>query len=516
MAELFGWLKKNRSSQKSGVKEGTGSFAPPRGDDGAVIVDAQEGGLGAGGTYNFTQNFDAIQRSDRENINYYRKMADNGEIDSIIDEIITESLSFEPGRSPVELYFNNEDEVSDNIQEKFKEEFENILQLLDFHKKGDFIFRRWYIDGRLYYHKIVDKDNKKKGIQQLRWIDPRNIKLVREVEKEKNKNGIEIVKNIEEYYIYSRKAMEPGEPYEQDLKIAPEAISYVTSGLTDRNTKQVLSYLHKAIKPFNQLTMLEDSLVIYRLARAPERRVFYVDVGNLPKSKAESYLQEVMAKHKNKLVYDANTGSMADRTENHSMMEDIWLPRKEGTRGTEVTTLQSGQQLGEMDDVIYFQKKLYKSLHIPLGRLAEENMTLDFGRASEITRDEIKFNRFIERLRSQFSLLFLDLLKTQLLLKGIITENEWPEYKENLHIHFNKDSIFVENKEAEILDQRLNRLRDIDNYVGKYFSINWVRSEILKQSEKEIEQIDKEIEDEKKDGKYEDEQEQGGFSNRFR
>ena len=385
------------------------------------------------------------------------------------------------------------------------EEFDNVLRLLDFDTKGHDIFRRWYIDGRLFYHKVIDKKNPKRGVIELRYIDPRKIRKVKEISKE-NKDGssVELIKKVNDYYMYNDKGLQAGGPGTQEgIKIAPDSIVYCPSGLIDQNKGHVLSYLHKAIKPVNQLRMIEDSIVIYRISRAPERRIFYIDVGNLPKIKAEQYLKDVMNRYRNKLVYDASTGEIRDDRNHMSMLEDFWLPRREGGRGTEITTLPGGSNLGEIDDITYFQRKLYRSLNVPISRLeAEQNFSL--GRSTEITRDELKFTKFVQRIRKKFTPLLTDMLKTQLILKGVMTLEEFHNIKELIQFDFLQDGHFTELKEAELMENKLQTLQSIESYVGTFFSKKWVQNNVLRLTDLEIEdmqtQINKEAGIEPEDG----------------
>ena len=373
------------------------------------------------------------------------------------------------------------------------EEFNHVINMLNMNWYGHDIFRRWYVDGRLYYHKIIDEKNPKNGLLELRPIDPTKIRKVRELKKDKDpKTGAEIITGATEYFIFQNDSLGTKA---QGLKIAKDAITYVTSGLLDPSRKRILSHLHKALKPVNQLRMMEDSLVIYRLARAPERRIFYIDVGNLPKGKAEEYLRNIMAKYRNKMVYDAETGDMKDDKKHMSMLEDFWLPRREGGRGTEISTLPGGENLGQIDDIEYFRKKLYKSLNVPSGRLEQENQ-FSLGRSTEISRDELKFQKFINRLRKKFSALFIDILKTQLILKGILTEEEWESIRSDISIDFLKDNHFSELKDAELVRERLATLREVDEYAGRYYSVEWIRKNILMQTDEEIEDIIAQIEGE--------------------
>jgi len=368
------------------------------------------------------------------------------------------------------------------------------MKLLDFNNQGYDIFRRWYVDGRLYYHMLIDEKNPRAGLKEVRYIDPRKIRKVREDKKQPNNPGIaNTTQKYHEYFMYSDKGF--SRDGAQGIKIAVDAVCYANSGISDKEGKIIVSHLHKAIKPLNQLRMLEDATVIYRISRAPERRIFYIDVGNLPKMKAEQYLREIMQKYKNKLVYDANTGEIRDDRRYQTMLEDFWLPRREGGKGTEITTLQGGQNLGEIEDVLYFQKKMFKSLNVPVSRL-ESDSGFSLGRASEITRDELKFGKFIARLRLRFSHLFDKMLETQLLLKGVCTRKEWEQMREEISYDFQSDAHFTELKNVEIMKERLGILSDIDNYVGKYFSIGYVRKNILQQSEDDIKEIDEQMEEE--------------------
>lgn len=478
------------------------SFVPPEDNDGAVTI----AGGGAYGTY---VDLDGYIKNEAELIKKYREMAMQPECDTAVDDIVNEAIVFDSDEYPVNIVLDNL-EQNDNIKEQIRKEFNSITRLLDFGNMAYDIFRRWYVDGRLYYHLIIDTNNPKSGLQELRYIDPRKIKKVREQIKEQ-KRSLEnefIAPRFNEYYLYSDKGFTGSS--DQGLKVAVDSICFVNSGVFDKDGKQILSNLHKAIKPLNQLRMLEDAVVIYRISRAPERRLFYIDVGNLPKMKAEQYLRDIMTKYKNKIVYDASTGEIKDDRRFQTMMEDYWLPRREGGRGTEISTLPGGQNLGEIEDVQYFQKKLYKALNVPVSRLDNEN-GFAIGRASEITRDELKFTKFISRLRMKFSSLFDELLGTQLVLKGICTRKEWLKLKEQISYDFISDTHFSELKDAEILRERLNSLREMDEYVGKYFSQNYVRRYILRQSEEDIKIIDSEIEQEIKDNKIDDPNEDDEF-----
>ena len=392
--------------------------------------------------------------------------------------------------------------ASDKVKSAIKTEFENVISLLHFNAYSHDIFRKWYIDGRLPYHVIIDQANPKKGIKELRYIDPTKLRKIKEIETEKDpKTGANIIKKSEEYFLFQDSNMAGND---QGLKISPDSIAYVTSGMLDPSRKRILSHLQKAIKPTNQLRMMEDSLVIYRISRAPERRIFYIDVGNLPKGKAEEYLKNIMGQYRNKLVYDASTGDIKDDRKHMSMLEDFFLPRREGGRGTEISTLPGGENLGQIDDIIYFQKKLYKSLNVPANRLEQES-GFNLGRSTEISRDEVKFKKFLDRLRKRFSDLFLQLLRTQCLLKGIVTKDDWSKFKEDIAFDFIEDNYFSELKEAEILRERFEMLSQMDEYVGKYVSNEWIRKTVLRQSDDEIAEIKKQIAAERKSGEIEDE-----------
>lgn len=485
--ELFGFTIGKKEEE---TKPNVISFAPPPNDDGTLAV-------AEGGVYGTTVDVNNTAKNEAQLITRYREMAAQPECERAIDDIINEAIVGNEQDDPVSIVLDNVEQMDEKIKDVVRDEFQEILRMLNFNNRAYDIFRNWYIDGRLYYHLMIDTKQPRLGIQEIRYIDPRKIKKVR-VEKRDNQNQVskEIFnKKYNEYFIYSAKGVTAGN---QGVKIAPDSIAYCHSGIMDQGNKMVLSHVHKAIKPLNQLRMLEDATVIYRLARAPERRIFYIDVGNLPKAKAEQYLRDMMAKHKNKLVYDANTGEVRDDRKFLTMLEDYWLPRREGGKGTEITTLPGGQNLGEIEDVLYFRKKLYESLNVPVSRLETDN-SFNLGRASEITRDELKFSKFISRLRYRFSELFHIILEKQLILKGIITKQEWNEIKGEIYYDFLEDNHFSELKTAEIMRERLNTLREIDEYVGKYYSAEWVRKNILYQTEDEIEEIDAQIASEPSD-----------------
>tara|TARA_B100001559_G_scaffold134306_1_gene112907 strand:- start:114 stop:1640 length:1527 start_codon:yes stop_codon:yes gene_type:complete len=483
MAELFGF-RITRAKQDLGKD----SITTPSPDDGSYDISG-------GGFYSSILDIAGRDRSDLDLINRYRSIAQQPECDSAIEDIVNESIvSDEKGQS-VSLSLDRLN-LSQTIKNKIREEFDEVLRLLDFNEKGHDIFRRWYIDGRLYYHKIIDSKNTKKGIQEVRYIDPRKIKKVRNKKVEKDqRTGLDVIRQIEDFYLYNDKGLDQSTGTSTGVKLTADSISYCPSGLIDMTRGNVLSHLNKAIKPVNQLRMIEDALVIYRISRAPERRIFYIDVGNLPKVKAEAYLKDVMNRYRNKLVYDAKTGEIRDDRNHMSMLEDFWLPRREGGRGTEITTLPGGSNLGEIDDIQYFQKKLYRSLNVPVSRLAEET-GFQIGRSDNITRDELKFTKFVQRLRKKFSNLFNDMLKTQLVLKGVIAVEEWPLIKELLQFDYLQDGHFTELKNAELMQNRLDMLGTIESYVGTYFSKEYVRKHILRMSDDEIQEIEDQIKDE--------------------
>ena len=480
------------------------SFVPPDYDDGATPIEV-------GGYFGAYVDFDGSVKSDIELIYKYREMALHPECESAIADICNESIVYNDTLDAVKIDVSAVKQ-NKSIKDKIEDEFHEVLNLLDFTRRGYEVFRKWYVDSRIYYHIIVDEKNKKKGIVELRPIDPVKIRKVRKIKKKpmtantsggQTKNtplGVNLVSEVEEFYIYSDQDQASSTMTLDGLKISPDAVCFVHSGLYDSRRKKIVGYLHKAIKALNQLRMIEDAVIIYRLARAPERRIFYVDVGNLPKQKAEEYVRGLMQRYRNKLMYDPNTGEMNDTRKHLSMLEDFWMPRREGGKGTEVSTLQGGQNLGEMEDVKYFQKKLFQSLNVPTSRL-EESTGFNIGRASEISRDEVKFFKFVERLRMKFSEIFLNLLRVQLILKGIIREDEWADIEPKIAFKFNKDSHFSELKESEVLKDRLQTARDAEDFVGKYYSRDFVRRHILKQTAEDIEEIDKAIQSEMAEGK---------------
>lgn len=497
MAELFGFEIKRKSEEREEQKKV--SFIPKENDDGAGVITA-------GGHFGSYVDLDGNGfKSDADLIIKYRQIAEHPECDAAIEDIVNEAIVADDDSAPINI-ITDDLEQPDRVKNLITEAFEEIVQLLNFNQTGHDIFRKWYVDGRLYYHIIVDENSPKKGIVELRPIDPTKIRKVREVKKEKRDpaTGAPLISGVNEYFIFQDHNMGKSN---QGLKISKDSICYITSGMLDSTRKRVVSYLHKALKPVNQLRMMEDSLVIYRLARAPERRIFYIDVGNLPKGKAEEYLNAVMGKYRNKLVYDASTGEIKDDRKHMSMLEDFWLPRREGGRGTEITTLPGGDNLGQIDDIVYFQKKLYKSLNVPVNRLEQESQ-FSMGRSSEITRDELKFQKFIGRLRKRFSHLFFELLKLQLILKGVINKEDWEELKENINIDYIQDNHFSELKDSEMLKERLGTLQQMTDYIGTYFSHEWVKKNVLRFSDKDIKEMDKQIKKERAAGMYPQQAEQ--------
>ena len=472
------------------------SFALPTSalDDGAVTITQNA----YYGTY---VDLEGSVRNEIELISRYREMSNHPELDMAIDEVVNESITHSVDGTVVNIVLDKLKQP-ESIKKKIEEEFNNVLNMLNFSNLADDLFKRWYIDGRLFYQIVVNENNPKEGIQELRYIDPRKIRKVREVKKDRDpKTGALIIKSIAEYYVYNDKGTTT-QTYTaqvaQGIRIAPDSILNVNSGLMDAKNTFVISYLHKAIKPLNQLRMIEDAIVIYRISRAPERRIFYIDVGNLPKGKAEQYLRDVMVKYRNKMVYDASTGELRDDRKHMSMLEDFWLPRREGGKGTEITTLPAGQNLGELEDVKYFQKKLLQSLNVPYSRLeAQSGGLAGLGRSQEITRDELKFAKFIQRLRNKFTQLFDDALAIQLSLKGICSVEEWETFKEEIYYDFMKDNNFTELREAELLQNRVQMVTMLDPYIGRYFSQKFVKKKVLQLTDEEIEAMQKEIEEEK-------------------
>lgn len=487
------------------------TFIPPSNEDGALTVSS----AAHYGTY---LDLDGTAKNEIELITRYREMAMQPELESAIDDVINEAIVQDDDGKSIEIIMDDlkEKTASNAIKKKIAEEFDNILKLLNYKNMAQEIFRRWYIDGRLFYHVIVDTNpqNIQNGIQELRYVDPRKIRKIREINKEKDKEtGVEIINIVNEYYVYNDKVQATTTTSSSNLpgvKIAKDSIININSGLMDARRSTVLSYLHKAIKPLNQLRMVEDATVIYRISRAPERRIFKIDVGNLPKLKAEQYLNDIMTKYKNKLVYDSQTGQVTNDRRNLSMLEDFWIPVREGSTTTDITTLSGAENLGVMEDVIYFEKKLYKSLGVPVARL-DPGDAFSLGKTTEITRDELKFGKFIERLRAKFAELFDQIMRIQLTLKGVCTPEEWDIFKEDILFNFIKDNYFVELKEAEIMKERLGLVTLIDPYTGRYYSEDWIRRNVLRLTDDEIKEMKKEIEKENKEKEGEEGGQQQGL-----
>ena len=477
--ELFGFEIKKKATDVVEIP----SFSPVESDDGALTVSA-------GGAYGTYLDLEGSAKNEAEIVAKYREMSLQPECEQAIDEIVNEAIVKDGNKAIVDINLDDLDDI--NVPEKIKamisDEWNTVSELFNFNNYGYEIFRRWYIDGRMYYHIMIDETNPRLGIQELRYIDPRKIRKVRNMRRERRGN---IFVNViaGEFYMYTERGFRGSSMTgmeNQGLRIAKDSIVQITSGLTDKDNKMVLGFLHKAIKPMNQVRMLEDATVIYRISRAPERRIFYIDVGSLPKMKAEQYVKDMMTRHKNRLVYDATTGDVRDDRKFMTMIEDYWLPRREGGRGTEISTLPSGQNLGELSDVRYFEKKLYKSLNVPMSRLDSESAGFGLGRSAEITQDELKFQKFIARLRLRFSQLFLDTLEKQLILKGILTLEDWSEYKNKILFNFNTDNYFAELKDAEILRERIATLQQVQPYIGMFYSQEWVKKNILQQSDDDI------------------------------
>ena len=512
MAQLFGFSIDDSYKKPS---PSVVSPVPRNNEDGADYYLAS-------GFYGQYLDVEGVFKTEYDLIRRYREMALHPEVDSAIEDILCEAIVADQNDSPIQIDLENL-KTSDKVKQIIRDEFQYIKEMLDFDKKAHEIFRNWYVDGRIYYHKVIDLEKPEEGIKELRYIDALKIKYVREQNKKGGANAIQYTNNnrpggndnpldaefpgLTEYFIYTPNSYQKNQygsvavtgQQKDAVKFAKDAIAYCTSGLVDRNKHTVLSYLQKAIKALNQLRMIEDSLVIYRLSRAPERRIFYIDVGNLPKAKAEQYLREVMSRYRNKLTYDANTGEIRDDKKYMSMMEDFWLPRREGGRGTEISTLPGGQNLGELTDVEYFQKKLFRSLNVPESRMAD-NSSFSLGRSSEVLRDELKFSKFVGRMRKRFSNLFHDILKTQLILKNVVTPEEWEQMSDHIQYDFLYDNHFSELKDAELMQERLGLVATADPYIGKYYSVNYIRRKILRQTDQEITEEDAIIAAEKEDG----------------
>ena len=503
MARLFGFSIEDTEKKSASIV----SPVPPNNEDGVDNYIAS-------GFYGQYVDIEGVYRTEHDLIKRYREMAIHPECDGAIEDVVNEAIVSDLYDSPIEIELSNLN-ASDKLKKAIREEFKYLKEILDFDKKSHEIFRNWYIDGRLYYLKVIDTKKPQEGIKELRYIDPMKMRYIRQEKKKDKQDYINIragaddtkilSPELEEYFVYTPTPNFPtgmitsGSGQKGAVKIAKDSVTYCSSGLVDRNKGTVLSYLHKAIKALNQLRMIEDSLVIYRLSRAPERRIFYIDVGNLPKVKAEQYLKEVMSRYRNKLVYDANTGEVRDDRKFMSMMEDFWLPRREGGRGTEITTLPGGQNLGELADIEYFQKKLYRALGVPESRIASDG-GFNLGRSSEILRDELKFAKFVGRLRKRFANMFNDMLRTQLILKNIVSPEDWETISDHIQYDFLYDNQFAELKESELMNDRLATLATIEPYIGKYYSTEYVRKKVLRQTDSEIIEIDEQIEDEIKKG----------------
>ena len=492
--DFFG-LKIERSKKQRNDFKALKSFVVPTTDDGAIPVEA-------GGFYGQYIDLDGTVRNDYELLSKYREMSMDPVCETAIDDIVNESIVCEGKQSPVKIFFTSDLKVGDPIKEKIQDEFKNILRVMQFETKGYEVFRRWYVDGKIYFHIITDEHKTEKGILELRFVDPLNIQKIREFQKETRKDGSKIITGYRDFYIYNKdNPRAGGGNTPTGLKINDDAIAFCSSGLFDSRYRRTVGFMHKSIKPLNQLRMMEDAVVIYRISRAPERRIFYIDVGSLPKTKAEQYVKDIMNKYRNKLVYDANTGEMRDDKKFMSMLEDYWLPRREGSKGTEISTLSGAQNLGELSDVVYFQKKLYKALNVPISRL-EQDKGFQLGRAAEISRDELKFNKFVIRLRNKFSELFYDLLRKQLLMKNIIKPDDWAGIKECVFFDFLKDSHFVELKNQELRKGMYEELNSVEKYIGKYYSHYWIRTQVLGMSEAQIKEMEGQIRTERNLGLY--------------
>ena len=488
---LFGFEIRRAGARKAAAKNQLDSIVPPTDDDGAGYVTA------SGSHFGQYVNLDGDESKDNvELIRQYRGVAMHPEVDAAIEDIVNEAVTIEDKGLAVKLVLDDV-EASDKIKKEIQDEFGVVLNMLKFNDLGHDIFRRFYVDGRIYHHLVVNDSNLKAGIQEIRPIDSTKIRKVKEVKTKKDPlTGAKIIEKVDEHFIYQDK---PGRQV-SGIKLTADSVSYVTSGLLDESRKKVVSYLHKALKPINQLRMMEDSLVIYRLARAPERRIFYIDVGNMPRGKSEEYMKNIMTKYRNKLVYDANTGKLKDDRKHMSMLEDFWLPRREGGRGTEISTLPGGENLGQIDDIVYFQKRLYRSLNVPSSRLEQDQASGLLGRSTEINRDELKFQKFIDRLRRRFSGLFLEILRKQLILKGTITNEDWEAWRNELVVDFVSDNHFAELRNAELVRERLQTLDMTQQYVGEFYSKEWVFKNVLNLSQDEMEEMKKQMAQEESDG----------------
>ena len=497
---FFGFNLKKKPQKDSKVLP---SVVAPDLDDGTTYISGSTAQY-----YGYYMDIDGTVKNEIQAIQKYRQISLYPEVDEALQDITNEAIPYEDETPLVELVLDNLTDYSDSLKQKIQDEFDEVLSLLKFSEKAADLFRRWYVDGRLYYNVLVDKNNLKLGIQELRPIECTKIRKVVEIKKDKTPEGVEVVKSVEEYYVYSENgfgATSTGpnnlqiQGSVQGVKLSLDSVVYVPSGYTDGNTGNVLSYLQKAIRPANQLHMLEDAVVIYRLSRAPERRIFYIDVGNLPKAKAEQYVKDIMNNYRNKLVYDGKTGEIRDDKKYMSMLEDFWMPRREGGKGTEITTLPAGQNLGQMEDVMYFQKKLYQAMNVPVSRMLPET-GFSLGRSTEITRDEVKFQKFIGKLRRKFTELFFDLLRSQLVLKNIIPTDEWDDVKEKILFRFQKDNYFSELKNQDLWNSRLMLLQAVDPYVGRYFSSEWIKKNVLQLTDEEIKEMQKQMDEDQRNG----------------
>lgn len=502
--EMFGWINKQSPALEK-LEDKKASFVPPNYDDGAINIERAPSADGVFQTYSL--DMDGTYRNDNEVILRYRSMSSFPEIDVAIEEIVNEAIVTDEIENPVKLILDKANELEwlrPETRDKINLEFEKVLELIQFRSRGYDLFKRWYVDARLYFHTIIDEKDTSKGILEIRYVDPLNIRKVREITKEKDQNGNELITGTKEFYLYSRDSIDNSNPLiraspqMKAFKLSPDIITYVNSGLYDPTKKLIYGHLHKAIRTMNQVKMLEDSMVIYRLARAPERRVFNVDVGNLPRPKAEQYLKELITKYRSKLQYDAATGEVRDDRRYMSVLEDFWMPKSAGSNGTTISTLPGASNLNQIDDVQYFLNKLYKSLNIPFSRLQSEQKSFQIGRSTEISRDEIKFAKFIERLRTKFADLFYDLLRKQLILKGIVTDEYWEELKPKIRFHFLQDMYFSELKELEVENERLSTITNMEPYIGKYYSRAYVLKNVLRRDDQEVKQMQEEIEDENK------------------
>jgi len=488
LAKIFGFEIKRAGKNGGNGNNVLPSVVPPAGDEGATYITA------SGSRTGHYLDLDGDKAVDSYNlIQKYRAIAQYSEVDNAVEDIVNEAIALDHDNEIVSLHLDNLEDVSDNLKDSMRDEFTQILNMMNFNNYAHDIFRRWYVDGRIVYNLVVDPKNEKGGIKDIRPIDGAKIRKVKEIDTKKDPaTGASIVTKQTEFYIYDDKPDSTIKNTQNAIRMSADSVVYVSSGLTDSTSALVLSYLQKALKPVNQLRMMEDSLVIYRLARAPERRIFYIDVGNMAPGRAEGYIKDIMARYRNKLVYDSSTGDVRDDRKHMSLLEDFWLPRKEGGKGTEITTLPGGENLGQIDDILYFKKRLYESLNVPLSRLEQDN-AFSLGRTSEITRDELKFQKFIDRLRRRFSKLFLEILETQLILKRIITQQDWNKWHSDITISFSKDNHFAELKDAEILNERINTLQQVEPYIGKYISHEYVMKNILKMDEDEITDMRKQI-----------------------